>query len=121
MNLAVFLAALSAVETGANDTLVGTHGERSRFQITATVWNQQAPEWDFKTWARDAHRAEVVVNRQMRWFMNHQVPADTFHLAAAWHLGLKRFKSWGEPRLKTNCDFALRVERIYNRLLQRQR
>lgn len=123
MNLAVFLTALALVESGGNDNAIGRHGERSRYQITQTVWRESMGPESFIHATTQPKRAKECTIRRLNWLRKNGVLETPIDLAYAWNCGLRGYRKARPGGKITNAgfDYAQRVERTYNELLAKQR
>jgi hypothetical protein len=92
------------VETGDNDRKIGPGGERSRYQISVSVWSQHRPLSPFAS----CHGAEAtsVGLEHLEWLRDRAgVPDLPYNLAVAWRRGARSKRS--------AHDYGLRVENLY--------
>lgn len=124
MNLAVFLSALALVESNGNDSAIGQHGERSKYQITRTVWRQHMAPLSFTKCCWGA-RAQLCASRHLRWLVKNGVSEYPWDLAYAWNAGRTRYVNLrNDPKSKVSTAssrYAFRVERTYNDLLAKRK
>ena len=92
IDLVLFLAALSSVESSNNDLAVGAAGEVSRYQISPLVWRAYAQPNENPT---NSHHAKIVAlryinseltNKLSNW---HEEESQVKQLAAMWNYGPK--------------------------------
>ena len=57
-----YLKAISQIESGDNDSAVGLHGERSRYQIKPLVWHRYTPSQKFT----DPDVARFIARKHLR-------------------------------------------------------
>jgi hypothetical protein len=115
MKINTLLLAISLVETGGQDSLIGKAGERGRYQITARTWRQhsKAPH----KLASDPVISKWVARRHLEWISGHLPPLqrrDPFFIALAWNAGLKRKR----PPSPACLDYCHRVVNTYKRMLE---
>lgn len=122
INLSILLSAIALVESGNDDNAIGRHGERSRYQITATVWRQHEKRWPFGA-ATNPIVAKRVASRHLRWFVRNGIPETPWEMAYAWNCGrtatLRRIL--GVRQSAAGSRYAWRVERTYNDLLAKRK
>ncbi len=120
INLAYLLVAIASVESGGNNLAVGKAGERSRFQISESVWRQHAGEkgvtaGDFATNAATHEVAHRVAEAHVVWLARqleaHKRPVTVEALALAWHLGAVGERNG--PHTPAQVDYAARVAALY--------
>lgn len=107
LNVAVLLWAIAQVESGGNDRLIGTSGERSKYQISATVWRQHTKEPFSRCRGK---RATEIATKHVRWLQRRvgNYRDDAYIVAYAYHVGLS---SWEyNPKHR---DYACRVRSLY--------
>lgn len=92
VDLILFLAALSSVESGNNDLAIGAAGEVSRYQISPLVWQAYAEPNENPT---NSHHAKIVALRYINSELTNRL-SDHFDehdqvrtLAAMWNYGPK--------------------------------
>lgn len=114
VDLILFLAALSSVESGNNDLAVGAAGEVSRYQISPLVWRAYAQPNENPT---NANHAKIVALRYINSELTNRIPAhfdehdQVRTLAAMWNYGPKAARTtW--PDSVTN--FASKVSARYS-------
>jgi hypothetical protein len=109
------LSAIAQVESGNRDELIGPRGERSRYQISETVWRQH------RRWAAfdrcRGHAAYDVAFAHLRWLdaklpTNHTARRE-YVLSWVWHGGLS---SWDRKSARLH-DYANRVSNLYREAL----
>lgn len=110
LNYAKLLRAIAEVETGGNDGRIGRHGERSQYQIKASVWQQHCPGVSFSSCRGLA--AHQIARDHLHW-LDTNLGATTcrreFALAWVWNGGLN---SW-DTRNAARYDYANRVCNLY--------
>jgi hypothetical protein len=106
-----FLAAIRAVESGANPRAVGKHGELGAYQFTAATWAQHtgAPH----IWAQSPQFSDKIARAHLAYLQREviergRVP-DVFTLALAWRYGPAFEAAQGHL-----CDYQRRVLALYN-------
>ncbi len=118
MNLPLFLFALAAVESGGNDNLIGSHGERGRYQIRCTVWKQHAVAGYFDAHVTDPQASTECAITHIKWLWEHGVPETPLDTAYAWRHGLRGWERMHESLRSIRADDpARRVKRAYVHLL----
>lgn len=125
LDLSLLLACIAEVESGNNDSLIGKHGERSRYQITKEVFYSWCPadNSDFE-YCCHGRVAKFVAERYLNW-LNLVIPHKSalenymreYSLAWCWNSGLW---SWTKPGSIKYTDtisinnYATRVSNLYN-------
>jgi hypothetical protein len=126
VDLSLLLHCIAEVETGNDDSKVGKGGERSRYQISETVWRQHqdlthnSREW--MTWyfqqCCKGEDAQDIALRHLRWLDRHilritPIERDfrAFALAWCWKGGLS---SWGKAFSIPLNNYAVRVTNLYD-------
>lgn len=118
LEVGLLLRAIAEVETGNNDSLVGKHGERSRYQIRQDVWQQHMAF----SHAKYCHggNAELCAHLHLRWLDSSLVGTSPmlekemrpYCLAWCWHGGLS---SWlNKTRSIKLSNYATRVQNLYD-------
>lgn len=120
MKLSLLLAAISLVESNNVDTKIGHDGERSRYQITQTVWHQHYPKVHF-SYCRGV-LAETCAIRHINWLIRNGVKHQPYAIAYAWNGGLARYLHFRRlgPASARSIRYARDVEYEYVRLLYRK-
>jgi hypothetical protein len=108
--ITTLLWAIAAVETGHDDSAIGSHGERSQYQISEAVWWQHQDVLAFDQ-CKGAD-AEAVARAHVAWLMQRwlreSVCGDRVLLvASAWNQGVA-----GHLRNGPN-GYARRVAAVY--------
>lgn len=128
LDLALLANAIAEVETGNDDTRIGLHGERSRYQIKPSVWSQHGYTRPF-THCHGA-LASLCADQHLRWLdrsLARTTPIERdmreYALAWCWHGGLS---SWTTPirsqrRITSLNNYATRVTNLYQSADFRQR
>ena len=122
MDLSRLLRCIAEVETGNDDTRIGKHGERSRYQIKRSVWNQyQNGTYAFFAAFCWGATADFVALRHVQWLdktlpRGSEIERNFRHYAIAWcwNGGLD---SWNGPRYSSNArinNYAVRVTNLYD-------
>lgn len=133
VNLQRLLRCIAEVETGNDDTKVGKNGERSRYQISITVWSQHIDPVSDIFWYRNFERecngdiAKQVALRHVQW-LDKTIPRISitevhfrpYALAWAWHGGLESWTHQDDlarfqhsTRVRLN-NYATRVTNLYD-------
>lgn len=120
-DLSRLLRCIAEVETGNNDALVGVKGERSRYQITKTVWLQHPHCWQDGKQCPFLYcyalNGEKTAELHLRWLDRHLPPCTRpFWLAFAWRAGLERtlLELRGASVTTTFYRYARRVTNLYD-------
>jgi hypothetical protein len=114
VDLSRLLTCIAEVESGNRDDKVGSHGERSRYQITEVVWKQHT------TLPFDrchGFMAEYVARKHLLWLVENGVTPLPFPLALAWNGGLERWKA-GKV-FQRHHNYASRVNSLYQNVKTR--
>jgi len=108
--LALFLKAVSMVETGGDPRAVGRHGERGEFAMTPAVVASCGGfgEHEAEKYARWLERQLVVAG----------VSPQPFNLALAWNAGAGAVLASRAPA--ASYDYALRVRNLFEQLNQQE-
>lgn len=108
-----FLKAIDQVESGGRDRARGAAGERSRYQLTESVWKQYTA-----TPFRFAHRrdlAAAIAEQHFDWIigclLSADLPADVEHVALCWNAGVSAVRN--NRLLPVHHDYAARVGNLY--------
>jgi hypothetical protein len=113
MKINTLLLAISLVETGGRDSLIGKAGERGRYQISARTWRQHSS--GKHAGAHNPTLARQVATKHIEWIVK-SLPMDKrqnpFHVALAWNAGLHHTL----PIQSSAMDYANRVEATYRSL-----
>jgi hypothetical protein len=121
MNLEAFLLAIALVESGNNPKAIGAHGERGRYQITATVWRQHTKKPFTLAHTDFAH---TVAERHVTWLWKHSrsgIHDSMFWMAMAWKHGLNgATKMYLNPTTVPDDSwaYATRVKYTYIDIMQ---
>jgi len=102
---------IAEVETGNNDDLMGKVGERSKYQISESVWRQHYGNRAFiECYGINADECAI---KHLTWLSQNKLPSPAiFWLAYAWNAGLTRAN---EPEVSFSAyPFAKCVENLYN-------
>lgn len=108
------LHCIAQVESGGNDRKVGPVGERSKYQITYSVWVQHSPPIirDRRTFSEYCNGvvADALARQHLDWIVA-CVGTSPFAIVAAWHMGVKGAarKQWGAKA----SDHVARTVRLY--------
>lgn len=116
LNLTILLAAIALVESGGNDAAIGRHGERSRYQITRTVWRQHMGRLPFVQCTTKPKLARQCAERHLGWLVKNGVVKTSHPLAYSWNLGLFRYNY--KPINWSSYSYAVRVDNTYHRLMK---
>lgn len=112
LDLSRLLACIAEVETGNNDDLVGPNEERSKYQITRSVWYQHMSKTDHYFYHCRGILARTCAIRHILWLLdNLSGYKSVFCIALAWKSGLSAFKDGLESA--ADCDYAQRVSNLY--------
>lgn len=102
------------VESGGDDTKVGSHGEQSKYQISYSVWLQHATPTlaSRKCFEQYCNTivAEALAKEHMMWLQHDLKDNSVYWLAAAWHAGF--FGVINGTNYNTH-DYATRVSNLY--------
>lgn len=122
VDLVLLLNCIAEVESGNDDTKIGKHGERSRYQISKIVWNKHYRAYDFVRFCSGSF-AKSVAFAHLNWLdQNLSFKGTTekhfreYSLAWAWRSGLE---SWNHfpyghvTRIELN-NYAVRVTNLYD-------
>jgi len=109
LDLSRLLACIALVETGGDDTKIGKSGERSKYQISETVWHEYQPSYEHKyCYGLRAYRVAIS---HITWLHSHIGPS-VFALALGWHVGLE---NWRAARFQLpQRYYGERVRNLYN-------
>lgn len=112
----LLLSCIAAVESGGRDGVVGRDGERSKYQIGYSVWQQHAPK---HLRNRAAHArwcnglvADALARQHFKWIVR-CVGANPHAIVASWHLGVAGQR---RPWNKRAQDHVARTIRLYRSL-----
>lgn len=113
LDLPSLLRAISAVESNDNDSAIGPSGERGRFQFHIGTWSHYGYR-DFTnahSYVFASHAATRYLRVLARILLDHNRPVTVHNLAQLWNRG---------SLLDPYCDFADRVDNLYNDYLNPQ-
>ncbi len=120
INYTILLAALAVVESDSTDTAIGKAGERSRYQITASVWYEHTME-PFSS-ARIRGIAERVALDHIQHCIEPALKRAgrevTIHaIAGCWNMGISGYLNT-KPTPQKRRTYIKHVVDNYNRLLK---
>jgi hypothetical protein len=105
------LAAIAQVESGVHDGAVGRAGERSRYQMSESVWRKFSTEPFIR--ADDPAQSRAVALDYLAWIESQLrrrgTEATPYSLSLAWNAGVAGAEH-PSPRAK---DYAERVAALY--------
>lgn len=126
LNIALLLAAISAVESGDNDLAVGKRGEVSRYQMLPAVWSRYNRHFGKSAPWHDPQIAVIVAGSHIRWLQS-QLPGalkdDPGVIILCWKKGATGAKkllyntNLAPPKTQDYCE---RVWNLYREKLRSQ-
>jgi hypothetical protein len=116
-DLSLLLHCIAEVETGNDDSKIGPKGERSRYQISRTVWEQHYEAYTFDKFCKGCF-AKGVAHEHLLWLDRH-IPHITpierdfreYALTWCWHGGLS---TWNRAYDINLNNYAVRVTNLYD-------
>lgn len=107
--------AIAQVESGANDRVIGTAGERSRYQIRPRTWRPYSQSRHYA----DPVLAAGVAQKHLDWLRQQFRKTRRFEpsdldLAIAWQLGFEGYKRKGFDPSRLTPAARDRAQRILN-------
>lgn len=121
-NVSDLLHAIAIVETNNNGKLIGTHNERSRYQITRGVWEKYT-SYPFELASSDTEEVRIislmVAKKHVEWIQkqlkaNGYNPTNPTYIAVVWNAGWSRFKA-SDVELHS-VKYANYVVNIYHKI-----
>jgi hypothetical protein len=111
--------ALSMIETGCRDHVVGRAGERGRYQITADVWKAYSSTMSFKHYAKDSSISTRVAGEYLHHLLIQYEKATgkhaTYHeVYVMWNMGFDGYRRHGFDLTKVSRKIRDRAERYMN-------
>lgn len=121
VDLQLLLECISQVESGNDDTKIGKHGERSKYQISPKVWRQWFPV-SYTWFERDCkgQLARHIADMHLNWLDKNLTPdykqwinLKIYPLAVCWHAGLNHWQTASHISSELN-NYAVRICNLYD-------
>ncbi len=127
----LLLDSIAMVETGGDDSIIGSAGERSKYQLTQAVFWKAFPQEPFRKCQGEL--ARLAAEHHLH-YLDINIPRISitethfrhYALAWAWNGGLRSWRNKEQPyhipherRIRLN-NYAVRVTNLYDEVVQKR-